>query len=192
MAAIVSTDIWLMLETQAGHREGFDILVERHRNDLIGYLKRMVYDRAAAEDLAQEAFLRAYRSRGSYVPTAKFTTWLYSIATRLALNWLRDTRRVVYEPIDHTPEDQRPREIWDPQPLADEQAIRTAELQALRTAVAQLPDRQREVVIMHRYRDMTHDEIAAALRCSPQAVRSMLFRARAALRARLVPAVAGA
>jgi RNA polymerase sigma-70 factor, ECF subfamily len=188
MAIIASTDIWLMLETKAGHREGFDVLVERHRNDLIGYLYRMVYDHAAAEDLAQEAFLRAYRSRGSYVPTAKFTTWLYSIATRLALNWLRDNRRFLYEPIDQADPDQRPRQIADPRPLADAQAIRSALLQALRSAVAQLPDRQRAVVIMHRYHDMTHEEIATALRCSPQSVRSMLHRARAALRARLLRA----
>jgi RNA polymerase sigma-70 factor (ECF subfamily) len=185
MATFAATDIALMLQTKAGERDGFDQLVERYRRDLVGYLYRMVYNHAIAEELAQEAFLRAYRSRERYEPSAKFTTWLYRIATRVALNWIRDNRRVVHEPLEGPSSDARPRQVADPGPAADVQVWRATLVQALRDAIQRLPERQRSVVVMHKYHDMTYEEIAGVMGCTPQAVKATLFRAHSALRDRL-------
>src|SRR5579862_9407649 len=85
-------DAELMLRVREGDEASFGLLLEKHRNPVIHFLDRMVQNQAVAEELAQEAFLRVYKSRVSYEPTAKFTTWLFRIATHLALNWIRDWR----------------------------------------------------------------------------------------------------
>jgi RNA polymerase sigma-70 factor, ECF subfamily len=186
MSAIASADILLMVQVRNGDASLFGVLVERYRHDLVGYLYRMIANHAVAEELAQETFLRAYRSRDSYQPTAKFTTWIYSIATRLALNWLRDNRvRRHYEPLEGLATEGRPRQFADPSPLADAALVYADRVRSVRLAVAGLPGRQRSVVLMHKYYDMSYEEIAAALNCSPQAVKSLLFRAYTALRQKL-------
>lgn len=175
-----------MLRTKAGDPDGFNLLVTRYRAELVGYLTRLVLNHAVAEELAQETFLRAYRSRHRYEPTAKFKTWLYSIGLRLALNWIRDTRRKRRcEPLDYARPEGRPREFPDPHPLADQQMERAEAARVVQQALAELPDRQRTVVIMHKYQDLTYEEIAEVLETSPQAVKSLLFRAHSALRERL-------
>jgi RNA polymerase sigma-70 factor (ECF subfamily) len=190
MSATAYTDVLLMMQVRDGNTGMFDSLVQRYRDDLIGYLYRMVENRSVAEDLAQETFLRAYRSRAGYRPTAKFTTWLYSIAIRLALNWLRDNRGRRLEPIEGDYKDGRPRELADRAPLADQALIAAHRVRSVRRALSELPERQRTVVLMHKYQDMTYEEIAAALGCSSQAVKSMLFRAHANLRHKLSEALA--
>src|ERR1051326_3879394 len=89
-AAALDYDAELMLRVKEGDGASFGVLLEKHRYSVIHFLFRMVQNHAVAEELAQEVFLRVYRSRGTYEPTAKFTTWLFRIATHLALNWLRD------------------------------------------------------------------------------------------------------
>src|SRR5450432_2380714 len=89
---MVRTDVQLMLDVKSGDEASFELLLHRYRTPLVNFLYRMVRNREQAEDLAQEVFLRVYRARGEYVPTAKFTTWLFRIATNLALNNVRDTR----------------------------------------------------------------------------------------------------
>jgi RNA polymerase sigma-70 factor (ECF subfamily) len=186
MATIASTDILLMMRVRDGETSNFNILVERHRNELVGFLYRVVLNHAIAEELAQDAFLRAYRSREGYQPTAKFTTWLYSIAMRLALNWIRDNRtRRNHQPLEGRFPDGRPRQLADSSPLPDILLDRKERLRALAAAVEELPERQRAVVVMHRYQEMTYEQIAETLDSTPQAVKSMLFRAHAALRAKL-------
>lgn len=186
MSAFASTDVLMMLEVREGNTTVFDGLVQRYRDDLIGYLYRMVENHAVAEELAQDTFLRAYRSRAGYQPTAKFTTWLYSIAIRLALNWLRDNRsRRRDEPLEGILKDGRPRQLADRAPLAEQALISADKVLAVRKALAELPDRQRTAVLMHKYQDMTYDEIASALGCTSQAVKSMLFRAHSTLRTKL-------
>jgi RNA polymerase sigma-70 factor (ECF subfamily) len=186
MSTIASTDILLMLRVRDGEAETFNVLVDRHRNDLIGFLYRMVFNHAIAEELAQDAFMRAYKSREAYQPTAKFTTWLYSIAMRLALNWIRDNRLRRSQPLEGRYRDGRPREFADSRPRADAMVLNEEIRRALRAAVAELPERQRAVLVMHRYQEMTYDQIAEALHSTPQAVKSMLFRAHASLRQRMV------
>src|ERR1700744_5295092 len=90
ISTVFDLDAELMLRVKSGDGESFEILLEKHRNPVIHFIYRMVQDRAVAEELAQEVFLRVYKSRASYEPTAKFTTWLFRIATHLALNALRD------------------------------------------------------------------------------------------------------
>ena len=186
MSTATYTDVLLMVQVRDGKSDFFDLLVERHRHDLVGYLYRTVQNHAIAEELAQETFLRAYRSRGNYQPTAKFTTWLYSIATRLAWNWIRDNRtRRHYEPLEGNSLDARPREFTDPRPLADETIAHDECVRAVKQAVAELPERQRAAVLMHKYQDMTYEEIASVAKLTPQAVKSLLFRAHSALRDKL-------
>jgi RNA polymerase sigma-70 factor (ECF subfamily) len=186
MATTACPDVLLMLQTKAGDPEGFNLLVLRYRGELVGYLARLVANHAVAEELAQETFLRAYRSRHTYVPTAKFRTWLYSIGMRLALNWIRDThRRHPCEPLQGNRPDGRPREFADPNPLADQMMERSEAARVVKQALDELPERQRTVVIMHKYQDLTYEEIAEVLGSTPQAIKSLLFRAHSALRDRL-------
>src|SRR5260221_13543308 len=86
------TDVQLMLDVKAGDEQSFELLLRKYRTPLINFLYRMVRDSATAEDLAQEVFLRVYRARKQYSPSAKFTTWMFRIATNLALNSVRDNR----------------------------------------------------------------------------------------------------
>jgi RNA polymerase sigma-70 factor (ECF subfamily) len=183
MSVSTYTDALLMIQVSEGNTSLFDGLVQRNRNDLVGYLYRMVDNHAVAEELAQETFLRAYKSRAGYRPTAKFTTWLYSIAIRLALNWLRDNRsRRHDEPLQGVGREGVPRQLADGAPLADQIMMNGDTVRAVRRAIAQLPDRQRAVVVMHKYREMTYEQIASELCVTTQAVKSMLFRAHAKLR----------
>src|SRR6202042_866983 len=95
------TDVQLMMDVKAGDTASFELLLQKYRTPLVNFLYRMVRDTATAEDLAQEVFLRIYRARKQYSPSAKFTTWLFRIATNLALNSVRDTRHQKMEvPID--------------------------------------------------------------------------------------------
>src|SRR5271155_5352312 len=99
------TDVQLMLDVKAGDEASFDFLLQKYRSPLVNFLYRMVRDTATAEDLAQEVFLRVYRARKQYTPSAKFTTWLFRIATNLALNWFRDNRHQKMEVSFDTPMD---------------------------------------------------------------------------------------
>src|SRR3979490_950006 len=86
------TDVQLMLDVKAGDEQSFELLLRKYRTPLVNFLYRMVHDSGAAEDLAQEVFLRVYRARKEYAPSAKFTTWMFRIATNVALNSVRDNR----------------------------------------------------------------------------------------------------
>jgi RNA polymerase sigma-70 factor (ECF subfamily) len=176
-------DALLMVQVAHGDREAFERLVERHRNSVVHLLYRMVQDAEAAEELAQEVFLRVYRSRSRYEPTARFTTWLYRIATNLALNWLRHERRCTQIFSLDAARDSRPQLQWPArQPSSEEVLLRRDLAERVRRAVAALPPRQRAVVVLHKYHDMDYEQIAATLGCSVQAVKSLTFRAFANLR----------
>src|SRR5467141_4776420 len=97
------TDVQLMLDVKAGDEQSFELLLRKYRTPLVNFLYRMVRDSATAEDLAQEVFLRVYRARKQYSPSAKFTTWMFRIATKLALNSVRDNHHHQLEiSMDHT------------------------------------------------------------------------------------------
>lgn len=183
------TDVELMLGVKAGDDTCFEQLLGKYRAPLVSFLYRMVRDRSTAEDLAQEAFLRVFRARNSYAPEAKFTTWLFRIATNLALNSLRDGKRRRREfSIDGPSEGERPlTEIPDPGAAIEKTLADRDRANVIWQAVAMLPEKQRAAVLLHKYHDLGYDEIARILGCSQSALKSLLFRAYETLRVRLAP-----
>jgi RNA polymerase sigma-70 factor, ECF subfamily len=190
-APILDLDAQLMLRVKDGDEDSFRLLLEKYRNPVIHFAYRMVQDRAIAEELSQEVFLRVYRARGTYEPTAKFTTWLFRIATHLALNWLRDGRgERGHQRLDGPRDSEKDgelsvREVSDRRPSVEQRLVYETRLQEVRDAIALLPGKQRAAVLMHKYEEMEYSQIANVLECSESAVKSLLFRAYESLRARL-------
>jgi RNA polymerase sigma-70 factor (ECF subfamily) len=185
-ATTLDTD--LMLRVKAGEHDCLGILLHRHRTPVVNYLYRMVQNEAIAEELAQDAFIRVYQSRARYEPAAKFSTWLYRIATHLALNHIRDTRRESsHERLDAATPDGPKREIADGSTLVDQDLIHQEMVRRLRAAIEELPARQRAVVLMHKYQEMDYRQIADALDTTVSSVKALMFRACATLRMRLTP-----
>lgn len=187
-SASLDPDVRLMLQVREGDETSFGILVQKHRNAVVHFLYRMVQEQAVAEELAQEVFFRVYRSRESYEASAKFTTWMFRIATHLALNWLRDEKRErAQERLDEASKDgEAPlRQVADRLPTAEQRMLYEAQRQEVRDAIAALPDKQRAAVLMHKYGEMEYSQIAAVLECSESAVKSLLFRAYETLRRKL-------
>lgn len=183
------TDAEIMLRVAAGDEAGFSILVEKYRRQMVHYMFRMVHNQAVAEELAQEVFLRVYRARASYRAEAKFSTWLYRIATNLGVNHARDTRhergaQTVY--LDQAdPETGTTPDVADTTPTVEQDLLREARLAAIRKHVMALPERQRTAVLMHKYQDLDYKQIGAVLKLSESATKSLLFRAYQTLRERL-------
>ncbi len=184
--AVMEPDIELMLRVKDGDAASFALLLERHRAPVVHFLYRMVNNQPVAEELAQEVFLRVYRARGSYEPTAKFTTWLFRIATHLALNWLRDGRnQKAVQSLDAVAENAPVKQLADRAPNVEEDMLRRARRDEVRRAVEMLPPKQRAAVLMHKFHEMEYSQIAKALGCSESALKSLLFRAYGKLRVRL-------
>ncbi len=184
--ATLDYDAELMLRVRDGDSVSFAALLDKHRSPVVSFLGRMVGNQAIAEELAQEVFLRVYRSRGSYEPTAKFTTWLFRIATHAALNSLRDRRHErTEESLDEVSDDMPARQVADRRPTVEQSMVNEVRLEEVRRAVAALPAKQRAAVLMHKYEEMEYSQIASSLGCSESAVKSLLFRAYETLRARL-------
>jgi RNA polymerase sigma-70 factor (ECF subfamily) len=179
-------DAELMLRVKDGDGASFGLLLDKYRASVSHFLYRMVQDQAISEELAQEVFLRIYKSRATYEATAKFTTWLFRIATHLALNWLRDEKNERgQERLDQATEDAPAREVPDRAPSVEQQMVHAVKIEEVRGAVAALPDKQRAAVLMHKYEEMEYSQIAKVLSCSESAVKSLLFRAYETLRVRL-------
>ncbi len=183
------TDAEVMLRVKAGDQSAFDFLVQKYRRPLVSFMYRMARNTAAAEDLAQEVFLRVYRSRQSYEASAKFTTWLYRIATNLAVNHARDTRKErpeVMVSLDEPDEETgTTMDLADGTMTAEEALVRRERMLAIRSKVEALPERQRLAVIMHKYQQMDYKQIAEVLKLSESATKSLLFRAYETLREQL-------
>jgi RNA polymerase sigma-70 factor (ECF subfamily) len=186
------TDVQLMLDVKAGDEASFDLLLQKYRLPLVNFLYRMVRDSATAEDLAQEVFLRVYRARKQYSPSAKFTTWLFRIATNLALNSVRDNRYRLFQVSIDAPveEDEAPIQVPARDLRIDEHMVERDRAEFIRRAIAKLPEKQRVAVLLHKYEEMDYGEIARILECSESALKSLLFRAYETLRVQLAPLVA--
>ncbi len=183
------TDAEIMLAVAAGDEAGYNYLVTKYHRQIIHFLFRMVHNEAVAEELAQEVFLRVYRSRESYRAEAKFSTWLYRIATNLAVNHARDTR---HERMAQTLELDAPDsesgsmpEVADDDPNVEQRILREERMEAIRAQVRALPERQRLAVLMHKYQEMDYRQIGDVLKLSESATKSLLFRAYQTLRERL-------
>ena len=187
------SDVQLMLDVKAGDEESFAQLLQKYRTPLVNFLCRMVREQAAAEDLAQEVFLRVYRARKEYSPSAKFTTWLFRIATNLALNAIRDGRHRQMQISIDTPrdEDEPVIEIAAREARADERLIEEERNRMIRAAILSLPEKQRAAVILHKYQEMEYAEIGKILGCSESALKSLLFRAYETLRVQLALLIVG-
>jgi RNA polymerase sigma-70 factor (ECF subfamily) len=191
------TDVQLMLDVKAGDEQSFALLLHRYRTPLVNFLYRMVRNREQAEDLAQEVFIRVYRARADYVPSAKFTTWLFRIATNLALNSVRDTRHQRMElsldapvTVDAEDGDERPLDVAEKNPNIEEHLVQEAQRDMIRHAIEKLPEKQRAAVLLHKYQELDYGEISKILECSESALKSLLFRAYETLRVELAPLVA--
>ncbi|MGH9601419.1 MAG: RNA polymerase sigma factor, partial [Terriglobales bacterium] len=148
------SDAEIMLRVKAGDDSAFDYLVEKFRRPLVGFMYRLTRNQSVAEELAQEVFLRVYRSRRTYKAEARFTTWLYRIATNLAVNHARDTRveRTQGKSLDEPePQSGAPADVADAAPTAEERLLRNERMAAIRSHVDALPERQRMAVVLHKY-----------------------------------------
>jgi RNA polymerase sigma-70 factor (ECF subfamily) len=184
-----ASDAAVMLRVAEGDEASFNFLVQKHHRAMIHFLFRMVRNMAVAEELAQEVFLRVYRARDSYRAEARFTTWLYRIATNLAVNHARDTKhersaQTVYldapdEETGTTPD------VADDEPSVEQKLMRDERMAAIRLHVMALPERQRMAVLMHKYQGMDYRQIGDVLKLSESATKSLLFRAYQTLRDKL-------
>jgi len=190
-----SSDADVMLRVKAGDDSAFSYLVQKYRRPLVGFMYRLCHNPATAEELAQEVFLRVYRSRSGYEPSAKFSTWLYRIATNLAVNHARDTRHERPEKTVRLDEPDQETgttpDLADESLTAEEQLLRKERLAAIREKVNALPERQRLAVMMHKYQQMDYRQIAAVMKLSESATKSLLFRAYETLREQLKEFVSG-
>ena len=182
-------DAAIMLELKAGNMAGFDYLIQKYRKPIVHFMYRMVHNQAIAEELAQEVFLRVYRSRETYRAEARFSTWLYRIATNLGVNHARDTRHernastVYLDEVDS--ETGTTPDVADSTPDVETNILRRERLEAIRQHVLALPERQRMAVLMHKYEGMDYKQIGDVLKLSESATKSLLFRAYQTLREKL-------
>jgi RNA polymerase sigma-70 factor, ECF subfamily len=171
-------DAALMVRVCGGHEPSFETLLGRHRGQVVNHLYRLVRNRAIAEELAQDVFLRVYRFRNRYQPEAKFSTWLFRITTNVALNWRRDTRREsAHLRLDAAVHDTRRIQVLDQTLRPDQQLLAEYRAKEIRDAIESLPSKQLAAVLMHKYEGMDYAAIAEALDCSIPALKSLLFRA---------------
>lgn len=178
-------DIRLMALVSAGDTGAFEQLVERHQRLVVGTVTRMLGNNSDAEDIAQQVFVRVWKSANRYVPRAKFTTWLLKITRNLVFNELRRRSRHAQVPLQSESEEEE-RPIRDERAVAPDASLLEQELQqAVDAAIANLPETQRLAVILRRYEELSYEEIAETLDQSVSAVKSLLFRARTELRASL-------
>ncbi len=180
-------DVQLMLKVAAGDNAAFEQLVVRYQDRLVGFFFHLVHDRTAAEDLAQEAFLRVFRSRERYEPTARFSTWLFRIAHNLASNQKRGAARRREIPLA-SGSGQHDLSFGE-QNLAEKSALMptrqldSVELRAVvRNAIEDLSERQRTAVLLHKFEEMSYEEIGDVMGLGPVAVKSLISRARGKLK----------
>jgi RNA polymerase sigma-70 factor (ECF subfamily) len=184
-----------MLEVREGSAAAFEELVVRYQTRLVRVLEHMVGRRELAEDLAQDVFIRVYRARSTYEATAKFATWLFTIANNVAANALRDRSRrpeVNLSPqesggLGGHPMDRLVQASSSGMPTRQ---IDKAELRdVVRMAMESLSERQRMAVVLNKFEGMSYADIAQTMELTPQAVKSLLSRARENLREILEPYV---
>ena len=178
-------DAELMLRTGNGDTAAFEQLIERHQALVIGTVARMLGNNSDIEDVAQQVFIRVWKSATRYTPTAKFTTWLLTITRNLVFNEARRRKRHPGIRLD-THEGNESLSLPDQARSVPDEALLERELEAaIDRAILSLPERQRLALVLRRYEGKSYEEIADVLNLSVPAVKSILFRARSELRAAL-------
>lgn len=179
MHSIFDNNEQMIVAFQQGDESAFDFLYERHHLSVLNIAYRLLGNRDAAEDIAQEVFVKLYASPRSYRPTAKFTTWLYRITYNACIDEMRrskNTARLSEEGGKSTSDTG----------ISPESASELNELAlAVQSAITSLPEKQRAAVVLQRYENLSYQEIAAVLKTSVSSVESLLFRARESLKAKL-------
>ena len=179
-----------MLAFQAGDQEAFRRLVKRSQSKVYAVIYRLIPNHAQVEDLTQEVFLRVFRTAARYRPMAKFSTWLYRIASNVALNALRSRRKMKLSSLelgDADDESSWRRDVPDTRSAAPAMGLDAEELEgSILAAIAELPESQRIAITLNKFEHLSYQEIAKVLDCSTMAVKSLLSRARCNLRAALV------
>ena len=183
-------DIKLMLDVKAGDKESFNRLVDKYSFAMVNYIYRFTGSREDAQDLAQEVFIRVYNGAKNYVPSAKFTTWIYRMANNISIDYIRKKKsRGSHSSLDEHIEEgavEGHGAVADEKiKPADEAMERDEAGENVRQALLTLPDNQRSAIIMKIYEDRPYAEIARVLGVSTASVESLLFRARQALKKKL-------
>jgi RNA polymerase sigma-70 factor (ECF subfamily) len=180
-------DLLWMARIKQGDTEALRLLIEAHQHRVIGTVAKMLGDEGDAEDIAQQVFIRVWKSAARYEPTAKFTTWLFKITRNLVFNELRRRKRHPTRSLDATLDDgDRPLQMPDPGTKAADTALLDDEMQAaIQKAIEELPEVQRMAIVLRRYDDIPYEDIGEILGLSVPAVKSVLFRARTELREKL-------
>jgi RNA polymerase sigma-70 factor (ECF subfamily) len=178
-------DVRLMRLVAGGDTIAFEALVERHQALVAGTVARMLGSNSDVEDIAQQVFIRVWKSAGRYVARAKFTTWLLKITRNLVFNEMRRAKRHPHLPVQNDPETEE-LPLKDETTATPDASLLQTELQhAIESAITELPDTQRMALVLRRYEELSYEEIADVLELSVPAVKSLLFRARTELRERL-------
>ena len=184
-------DAVLMLRVKRGDRAAFAELVEKYKQPVMNFVYRSLRDETEAEDLAQNVFLQVYKSRSRYRRTAKFSTWLFTIARNLCLNELRRRYRHPAESIEETQaenEDQPQRQYEDKKVTLPTDSLLHGELaKKIEEALAELPENQRTAILLCRQDELSYEEIAKVLDCSLSATKSLIHRGRETLKEKLKP-----
>jgi RNA polymerase sigma-70 factor (ECF subfamily) len=178
-------DVRLMRLVSGGDTGAFEQLIERHQSLVAGTVARMLGSNSDVEDIAQQVFIRVWKSARRYVPRAKFTTWLLKITRNLVFNELRRSKRHAHVPLQTLPGAEEFPLKDQTNPTPDASLLETELQRAIEEAITELPESQRMALILRRYEQLTYDQIADILDLSVPAVKSVLFRARTELRARL-------
>ena len=182
-----ASDVSLMAKVAQGDHAAFEELVTRHQYAVVGTVAKMLGNPSEAEDIAQQVFLRLWKSASRYKPTAKFTTYLFTITRNLVFNETRRKSRRGEQSLDEQTEDWHQQFQEEGHNRPDEQVLQAELQQAVDQAIRGLPDKQRMAVVLRRYEKMPYEEIASVLGISVSAVKSQLFRARTSLRESLEP-----
>lgn len=192
---VIESDESLMRRFQSGDGESFRVLFERYAPRVVNFIHRFLNDRAASEDVAQEVFVRIYKARERYDSSRPFRSWIFSIAARLASNWLRDKGRHPQISLDGQADDEESpksliQRLRDTTFTITEDALeRNQKIRAVQDCLAALPENQRTAVLLARFEEMPYEEIAQAMDISVPSVKSLLFRARQTLKTTLAPAL---
>ena len=191
MPVELDPDAALMLRVKRGDRAAFTELVEKYKQPVMNFVFRTLRDEIEAEDLAQNVFLQVYKSRARYERTAKFSTWLFTIARNLCLNEIRRRSRHPAESLDatHPEQDDQPRQQFeDKKNFSPPDRLLQSELaQKIEAALAELPENQRTAILLCRQDELSYEEIAKVLGCSLSATKSLIHRGRETLKQKLKP-----
>ena len=178
-------DVSWMRRVAKGDMDAFQCLIEAHQARIVGTVAKMLGDDVDSEDIAQQVFIRVWKSAGRYQPTAKFTTWLFKITRNLVFNELRRRKRHPVTPLQQE-EEEHFFQPADSGGMSPDASLLDSELNdAIQIAIDALPETQRMAIVLRRYEDMPYEDIGEVLGLSVPAVKSVLFRARAELRERL-------